>query len=233
MSRKTTPAGPPMLAFADVNAGVWGLAVGDPSDGLTVAPLDDNGPAVSGVHDSLKITPADGPAAATPALDGELELIRVSGSLALPDGAELAIDGGGIRCSAAPPSGGPDSVRLITAWFSSEHAVGLMATRPAGASNQQRDQVTAVCAGEREGVIVFDPRLSTTYDPSGNVRRMGIELWLGETEEGDQYPRRLAGEASGSATRRTTDGLVLQASPLRCHSRKELGGGVYVLIRAA
>ena len=32
---------------------------------------------------------------------------------------------------------------------------------------------------------MFDPRLSTTYNGAGEPRRFGIELWLGEDEDGD------------------------------------------------
>ena len=51
--------------------------------------------------------------------------------------------------------------------------------------------------GESDGIAAFDPRLSTTYAPDMSPLRMGIELWLGEHEDGDLYPRRVAGERSG------------------------------------
>ena len=138
----------------------------------------------------------------------------------------------GVR-SEALPSRKIGSIRLVAAWFEAGHGVGLVACRPAGAGGQDRDEVTVVTAGEAGGVTVFDPRLSTTYGPDGAPRQMGIELWLGESEDGDHYPRRVAGTTAGQPATTLLDGIRADALPLRCQSRGDDGVGVYLLLTAA
>jgi len=170
--------------------------------------------------------------------DHELAATPLPGAAVSQGGGELAVckvaigpvEGIGVRWP-GEPDGRFESVRLVAAGFSAEHAVGLAAVRPPGAKGQERDVVAAVSLGEREGVSVFDPRLSTTYAGDGALRRVGIELWLGETEEGEQYPHRVAGEPSGEPLALEADDLELHAYGLTCHSRGEDGSGVYVLIR--
>lgn len=151
---------------------------------------------------------------------GNLELCRLAGFER----------GGAVRCTALP-GGDVEAVRLVATWFSSGCAVAVSAARPRGARGQDRDSISVVARGEREGSSVFDPRLSTTYNGDGTPRRTGIELWLGESEDGEQYPRRVAGERLGGRARHVAGGLVLEAYGLRCHARDEVGIGIYVLMR--
>jgi hypothetical protein len=90
--------------------------------------------------------------------------------------------------------------------------------------------VSVVCLGEREGVSVFDPRLSSTYSEPERLRRVGVELWLGENEEADQYSLRRAGEAVGPPARLERKEATIAAQPVQCHCRGESGPGLYVLI---
>jgi hypothetical protein len=100
-----------------------------------------------------------------------------------------------------------------------------------GGRGHDRDTVVAAIAGEREGISVFEPRLSTTYAGDGTPIRAGLELWLGETEDGEQFPRRVAGERSGPFARHGPPPQRVEAYGLRCHARGEDGIGVYVLMR--
>ncbi len=147
----------------------------------------------------------------------------MSGSATIA-GAEREFDVGGMR-SAALPLDGRDSLRLFAAWFPAGHEIAAArATRPKGAKGHDRDSVGVVARGE-EHQLVIDPRLSTTYDHSGEPRRVGLELWLGDDEEGEVWPRRVAGAATGS--RLESPGLGAYA--FECVSRGEPGAGVYVL----
>jgi hypothetical protein len=76
----------------------------------------------------------------------------------------------------------------------------------------------------------FDPRLSSTYDGDGRLRRVGVELWLGENEEADMCSLRMAGEATGAAAVLEVESGTVLAQPFRCHSRGESGAGMYLLI---
>jgi hypothetical protein len=234
--------GSPVAAFGDPAQGVWGVAVGGSSPGVVWGRLDDAStggfvPATMSQTDAewriagdgleLTLVPLADGSGVMPDPEGVLELCRVAGRIDAA-GAEDEAELGGVRCSALP-SGRIVSSRLVAAWFPDGHAMALLAARPAGAKGQDRDALSVALSGEREGVHLFDPRLSTTYGDDGRPRRTGVELWLGETEEGDHYPRRVVGEADGDPVRHRLAGL--EAIGLRCHSRGEDGIGVYLLVR--
>ncbi|HET9074566.1 MAG TPA: hypothetical protein VFN48_08300 [Solirubrobacteraceae bacterium] len=88
-----------------------------------------------------------------------------------------------------------DSARCVAVWFGDGETCTLSARRPRGAKGQDRDTVEVQLPGSRAELSVFDPRLSTEYDATGQPRRFGVELWLGEDSEGEQHPWRIAGEA--------------------------------------
>ena len=118
------------------------------------------------------------------------------GTLSLA-GAERAIDADAVRCATSPVSG-TGSLRLVASWFpATTHS--LLACRPRGASGQDHDAILVAVHGENDGIAAFDPRLSTTYAADMSPLRMGIELWLGEHEDGDLYPRRSPVSATGRA----------------------------------
>jgi hypothetical protein len=127
---------------------------------------------------------------------------------------------------------GADSLRLFGSWFPAGHQIVLRAERPRGAKGQDHDVIDVIALGEDEA-LVFDPRLSTTYNASSTPRQAGLELWIGADEEGDQYPRRVSGVATGSSISDSADGAKLSATALQCLSRGETGVGVYVLLRTA
>lgn len=234
-------ASPPVVVFGDPE-GIWGVAIGGPSPAVAFGQAGASGPVafepaslqaggeawtIESARTSLTVTPRDEQPPVIAGEAGRLELCRASGGL---EGEQTSAgDGLAAVRSAALAQGRIDSIRLVAAWFPSGNDVALVASRPDGANGQDRDQISVVVLGEKEGVSVFDPRLSTTYEADGDPLRAGIELWLGETEDGDQHPRRVAGEAGGPAVRRAAPELT--ATPLRCHSLGEEGGGVYLLIR--
>jgi len=125
---------------------------------------------------------------------------------------------------------GAASARLVAAWFDDGSSVGLLARRPKGAKGQDKDEIDVALAGAaaQAGIKVFDPRLSTTYDGAGEPRRFGLELWLGEDQDGEQRPLRIGGEATGEAT--VVDGLRVQ--PFIARTARGEGEGLYVLAQS-
>jgi hypothetical protein len=225
---------PPLLAFASLDGGLWGVAAGgDPAQlalGDTgaagpakaeAAELSRTGSAAWTLRRGEEVLSAVAQPAEVRSEGGEpgLDLIRVAGSL----------DAGGIGFE-GDPEVQADSARVLFAWFAEDHAVGLLAVRPARSRGQDRDELSVVCLGEAPGTKVFDPRLSSTYRDSGLLRRLGVELWLGASEEGDLHSLRVAGEATRAVARVELDGTVIQAQPFTGYSRGHAGVGVYALI---
>jgi hypothetical protein len=243
----TTPAaGRPIAIFGDLDLGIWGLLIGDRQPRLAIAALDadpaeirlepatvdrDDGQvwSVDSAGHSLRLEQAQA-TTRTPGGDHGLRPLRVTGTATL-GGEPVEIDVAGVL-SEAELDPGADSLRLFGSWFPAGHQVVLRAERPRGAKGQDRDAIDVVALGESDA-LVFDPRLSTTYDAGFAPRHAGLELWIGADEEGDQYPRRVSGVATGSSVTDHTGGVQLSASALQCLSRGETGAGVYLLLRAA
>lgn len=205
------PGRPIALSWSDRDGDLWELA-GD-RVALTVAP------GVAPVRDS------DEGGAGAPDAGGQ-QLCRVRGTVAWDDG-EREIDCVGTRVTSAATTPAPGSARLVAAWFSEAEALTLLAVRPQGAEHHAADAVSATLFDPDGWIVVSDPRLSTTYDEAGLPTRATLELWIGEGD--NEFPRRAAGEVSGPQARASGEGLVVQAAPLRCHSRGQDGAGVYVL----
>jgi hypothetical protein len=233
-----------VAAFADREHGTWGVILGGEVSRLAagrldqpsevrvsecrLAPAGEDGWTCEGGGASLSFVPA-WPAIGTPETAGKVELYRVTGELGI-DGDSVTVDGGGASCTALP-EGRIDSVRVVLASFGPEEGVGLQAVRPAKARGQDRDALAVTLLRDSDELMVFDPRLSTTYSQDGTPRRTGIELWLGENEEGDVFSHRMAGESTGAEAKLTGPDLELAAHALRCHGHGEDGAGVYLLIR--
>jgi hypothetical protein len=220
------------VTFADLDAGVWGFvwdgparlaALGTPA-GTAPIPV----PELSSAADEWSLTSGSG-----------LELtISPEGPVSeLADGFEqlCRVRGGDVDCLGRRSlrSGGLelselDSVRDISAWFAAGEGVVLTALRPRGAKGHDVDEVTATVFEEGTALPVADPRLSTTYTPDGDPRRISLELWLDDEEA--QYPRRFAGTAAAQAYRASTDAVELRAEPLHCQRRDQQGAGVYLLV---
>jgi hypothetical protein len=245
--KPTTPTvGQPIAIFGDVDLGIWGLLIGDEQPRLAIAAIDadpaeirlepatvdrDDGEiwSVSSGGHSLRLEKGQA-TTLTPGGDLGLQPLRVTGTATLAGG-PVEIDVAGVLSESGLDSGA-DSLRLFGSWFPAGHQIVLRAERPRGAKGQDHDVIDVIALGEDEA-LVFDPRLSTTYNASSTPRQAGLELWIGADEEGDQYPRRVSGVATGSSISDSTDGAKLSATALRCLSRGETGVGVYLLLRAA
>jgi hypothetical protein len=227
----------PLAIFGDLDADVWGVLLGGNTPQLAVAGLtsadvefdtadldleDGEVWTLTAGGCALRIERADA-TTNTPGADAELEPCRVSGAVTV-EGVERELDIGGVR-SVAFTLEDRDSLRLFGSWFPAGHALALLSSRPRGAKGHDRDSIEVVALGESHPRVI-DPRLSTTYDHEREPRRVGIELWLGEDEEGELVPRRVAGTATGSRVARSG----LSAHAFACASRGETGAGIYVLL---
>jgi hypothetical protein len=234
----------PVAAFGDPASGRWGIAVGGSAPLLAIGPLAGDGPcafasAALDASASATWTVSAGPLSLrfdadqrpAPSTGAGLERCRVTGTVSGVDG-PIELDAAAVRCPALE-AGRLDSMRLLATWFPDGSAAALVALRPAGARGQDRDAVAATITGEPAAMGLFDPRLSTTYDRDGVARRAGIELWLGESEDGETYSRRFAAEMLTEPLTACVDGRRLEAYPLRSHGRAGPGAGVYVLARPA
>jgi hypothetical protein len=232
-----------IVAFGDLDAGVWGAAIGDDAP-LFVASI--SGGHLSGVASlaagdgdaewrltaegfELALRPAtERVSAAGHALEGFDQLCRVTGRLT----GDREVDCLGRRAERVVDDRRDlDSVRDVSAWFAVDDGLAMTALRRRKARGHDRDLTVAAILDAAGSPGVEEPRLSTTYDADGAPARTGLELWLPEQEGGQPYPRRMAGEAAGEAAGASGDGVELTARPLRCHSRGNNGTGVYLLLR--
>jgi hypothetical protein len=238
------------LAFGDISGGLWGAALhtstpllvfGDGSGATWSAALPADGWIAEGVGwrltgDDLELHVVPGGEAeemesgqdeATADLSGCDELCRVRGTIAI-GGTTRTIDCVGTRCVIdGVDAGSLGSARMVSGWFGQDEAFMLLALRAADAVGQESDLVAATLFDPEGWVAVDDPRLSTTYAASGAPSSTNLELWISEGE--NEFPRRVAGEASGDGAAFQLQDVELRVIPMRCHSRGREGTGVYVL----
>ncbi len=228
----------PLIIFGDRVSETWGLIIGGERPTAAVGELfgdqtdprpinldisDEDVWTATGQGLDLRVERAEA-TTSTEAEEYGLQPCQVTGTVAVA-GSERHLDVGGVRAPELSQDG-LDSLRMFGSWFPTGQQCTLIAARPRGAKGHDRDRIEVVARGE-EHALVFDPRLSTTYDSAGVPARVGLELWLGDDPEGDQLPRRLAGLMTGShvADRRLT------AYAVECTSRGERGAGIYLLAR--
>lgn len=237
--------------FADPGSEIWGMVVGGEHPHLALSPLDASGPgnpegvkatsatvaldledddvwSVSGDGIELELEFADA-RTQTPARETALRLCRLTGA-AKVSGTTREIDIPGVLLPDLP-TGQTDSIRMLGSWFPAGHEISLISVRPSGAKGQDQDVMNVAARGE-EKELIFDPRLSTTYGPDGAPRTAGVELWLGNDDDDEQYPRRVSAVATGATATAAVGGFRIEAHALHCLSRGEEGSGVYVLMRA-
>jgi hypothetical protein len=118
------------------------------------------------------------------------QLSQVRGEVSTAAGAAVQVDGVGRRAHAW---GEPVGARFRSLYaIAGDRAVTVSAVRPAGSTDHGAEVTAAWLLGpESEPEFVEEARLSTIYDAGGRPRSAGAELRL----PGDEYPRRLAGEA--------------------------------------
>jgi hypothetical protein len=117
-----------------------------------------------------------------------------------------------------------DAVRGLTAAFSRERAVFVLARRPRGVFGHGQELVDAKILIDGELADVEDARLSTVYDGEGRQRNAGLELWL----PGEDFPRRLSGVAEAGASL-SLEGLRVNAAVFTWHMEGRTGSGAYEL----
>lgn len=159
------------------------------------------------------------------------QLARVRGTM-IVDGAERVLDCAGER---ATRTGALDvkrfeSFRAVSAWFGEADGLALLAARPRRARGHDTELLAGVLFEAGVPVPVSEPRLSSTYTADGVPARVGLELWLGEEDDADQYARRAAGEAIGQAA--VCGDPPLRSELLRWRMQGREGVGVYELLRA-
>jgi hypothetical protein len=218
------------LSWSDGPDGSWRLEGDGVSLSVTAAPAPEPGQSEEPVDSAAEPDEDEAPAPVLPPPGpGDPSLCRVTGTVTA--GEEIAVDCTGVRMLMAPPSSAkaaPASARIVAGWLEDGGSVGLVAVRPRNASHQDGDRVAAALFDPERWIAVADPRLSTTYDGSGAPTRANLELWVGDGD--NEFPRRVAGEASGPTGSVSADGLALRAAPLACHSRGREGAGVYALV---
>jgi hypothetical protein len=243
----TAAAAPRSLAFGSLDNGLWGAAWlpgGDQPGLLAVGTgdvIDTLEVSLEGYDagDHWRITGAQAELALAPSaeasdrpVDGRAggfdQLCQLTGRLTLQD-REHRVSCLGWRSAAGDQTafGDLDSFRQVAAWFAPDDGLAVLALRPRSARGQDADLVSATVLDPQGGAPVTEPRLSTTYAGNGLPRRAGLELWIGE--EGEEYPRRAAGEALAAAAAWSIGQFDLKALPFRWHSRGHDGAGIYVL----
>jgi hypothetical protein len=194
------------LAFADLDAGLWGFALGPLDDQKLCAHIGmiDREAATGGTAgveglgtgEPLRLTGAGSVLTFSPAADSPAVLSSVEGAEAvvevcsvrgtvLLDGTEHAVDCLGQRGTRALSLelGELGSLRDLTAWFSPGDALALMSLRPRRTKGHDRDLAATVLLEEGCVLPVQEPRLSTTYTLDGAPLRASLEMWLEEPEE--------------------------------------------------
>ena len=163
--------------------------------------------------------------------DGYEQLCRVTGTVRAGDDV-VEIDGLGQRGHSWGEAdwSGLSLTRSVSAWLGDDAlgGVALACARPSSVEGHERESVAAMIVEGGEAVLVGDPRLSTTYDGDGHMRRVGLELWV--TDDG--YPLRAAGEVV-CGTSLDLGSLTLDIAFLRWHAEGREGVGRYEIVRRA
>jgi hypothetical protein len=236
------------LAFGDLDTGAWGTAFAADAGGFLVLGAGERTDAASaelsaaheagdwrleGDRTTLSIAPAGAAVPVQTAGDGlgaVMQLCRISGRFQL-DGSDHEVDSAGLRtwCQEPLELDRFQSIRAVSTWFDSGEGFVLTALRPRKARAHDGDLVAAAVLGPERSAPVADPRLSTTYSAEGWPVRAGLELWLDDDDEQEQYPRRASGEATGARALGALGEMELRAQRFRWHSRGRDGAGVYLL----
>jgi len=140
---------------------------------------------------AFELAPAN-PAAVAGGMQGFDQVCRVRGSVG---GAPFDGLGQRGRSWGAPDWERMTLARTVSAWLDAEHAVSLVAVRPAGSDDHGGEALaTFHFDGDRANTPVREvavARLSTTYDGERRQQSAGIELYV---DPDDEVAHRLAGE---------------------------------------
>lgn len=159
------------------------------------------------------------------------QLVTVHGSVTL-DGVDRRFDGRGTRSRSW---GTPDwsqlhSARTIGVWFADGGGVSATTIRGRAMASHGDEAMHVVLNGPggSEPVLVADPRISVTYDPDGQQRAAGLELYPYDDGE---YPERIAGEVACGTTLELGS-LTLQCAFFNWRSGQRTGVGRFDVVRA-
>jgi hypothetical protein len=169
------------------------------------------------VADLVKVGPAGGPE-----VEWELPVLLRSADAADPKAAP-------VWRADAMPWGELASFRVICASFD-DSALAAVVARPASAANPDEDRIAVAVVGEAGPEEIAEALLSTEYDPDGQVRRIGIELW---PEAGGVGARRLAADRSGDPSSGALDGATREVTPMAFRLDGQRGSGLHELLRPA
>lgn len=239
-------AGSALVAFADSESQLWGVLSSAETPLVAVGRLEDDGtPAVHAAElpdrslaspwtirwegGELELAPSQADVTTLPH-DGVPQLCTIHGH-AIVDGDERHIQSHAVRN--ARVAGSLQTVRLVGGWFADTHGIGLLCSREPRSAGHQNDAVGVALAGEPGTLSVFDPRLSTTYEADGTLRRLGVELWLGASEDADLESRRFTASRLGEAALLLGSGLTVTAHALSWTGTRGAGIGVHLLALAA
>ena len=140
---------------------------------------------------------ADDPVASAGGMIGYEQLCRVHGTVRVGNRVrEVECLGQRGHAWGEPDWERIDATRSVAAWLGNGSGLALTAIRPADAGDHAAEPVWAALLDPGGAVAVQEPRLSTTFDGDGRQRRAGLELWV----DGDEYPRRGAGEVLCGST---------------------------------
>jgi hypothetical protein len=128
-------------------------------------------------------------------------------------------------CGFEPASA--QSLRLISL-AATQDAFAFAVARPPGAAHHDEDLVAGVSVGASGVEVAEEVLISSEYDPEGELRRVGIELWL----EGGAG-RRIAGDRSAQTAVTTLDGLSREATPFAFRLDGGSGSGLHELLLPA
>jgi hypothetical protein len=149
------------------------------------------------------------------------QLCRVHGEIRL-DGRTTPIEGVGRRAHAW---GDPTSGRFRSLYaVADERALTAAAVQSREASEHGDELVLAyLLRPEAQPEAVQTARLSTVYDGAGRPRTAGLELFL----EGDEFPRRVSGQATSGCAGRAGGPEGLESACFRWSLDGEPGQGGY------
>ncbi len=248
IATRAHPEGVRALAFSDPDGEVWGAAwvpPGSPVTATVCAGTESSSASVAleggDATESWRLQLGDGvlsleglgdPVENRDGVPGEFDqLCQVTGTV-LIRGDAREVSCLGWRGSRSPQllSDGVGSFRQVATWISPEDGFSLLALRPARAKGQDTEDVSAAVFAADEAKPVAEPRLSTTYDDSGEPVRASVELWIQAGEDPDQqYPRRAVGESIRPSARWAVEGLAFTARPFYWHAGGREGPGIYLL----
>jgi hypothetical protein len=167
------------------------------------------------------------PLAAVAGVQRYEQLCRVQGEVRL-DGRRTPIDGVGRRAHAW---GDPTARRFRSLYaVAGDRAVTVAAVQPREAAEHGDERVLAyLLRPESEPEAVQTARLSTVYDAAGRPRTAGLELFL----EGDEFPRRVSGAASGCVCQAAAGPDALESACFRWSLDGDPGQGGYQVVSSA